>query len=48
MNSREYTKTVCYIKWQQDNSSFLIESDYMFDELIEYIGNITDVKVKAD
>ena len=47
-NSKEYIKTVCYIKWQQDNSSFLIESDYMFDELIEYIGNITDVKVKAD
>jgi len=45
-DTKEFVKTVTFLWWQQDGSSFFIESDYTFEELLPYIEDIDVIKVE--
>lgn len=42
----EFIKTVSFIWWHKDGSSFFIESDYSLEELLPYIEDMGVIKVR--
>jgi len=42
----EFIKTVSFIWWHKNGSSFFIESDYSFEELLPYIEDMDVIKVE--
>lgn len=42
----EFIKTVSFIWWHKDGSSFFIESDYSLEELLPYIEDMRVIKVE--
>lgn len=45
-DTKEFVKTVTFLWWQQDGSSFFTESDYSFEELLPYIEDMNVIKVE--
>lgn len=44
----EFIKTVSFIWWHKNGSSFFIESDYSLEDLLQYIEDMDIIKVEKD